>query len=810
MKTLLFGFAAIFFYTPTFFAQHIQCREKANRDPIPGVRLTDQHKHIAITDNNGNADISGFNVNDSILLTALGYYTIKTLFPKLDTVILMQVMPVQLEEVVSSAHRMNERWSDLPYTLKTLKKSEIEFVNAPQSADLLLNTGMVFVQKSQLGGGSPVLRGFEANKVLLVIDGIRMNNAIYRAGHLQDVIGIDAQMLDRVEILFGPSSTVYGSDALGGVMHFFTKQAQFSNSDAIKVHANAFTRFASVNNEQTAHADVSIGGRQWGSITNISYSQFGDLRSGTQKYGSMPQNWDCKYYVTTTWINNKPFDSMQVNLQPQIMKRSGYSQYDVMQRFLFKTGKLLHDFNFQYSQSSPVNRYDRLSEISSSTQQLKFAEWNYGPQKRLLAAYTTSVNIYKPWGDHIRSILSYQKIDQDRISRAFKSSKRISQMEDVDVLALNLDINKNIFSRHELRYGMELTFNNVTSTAHVYDFITGSTGSAKTRYGDAGNSMYTQGFYITYAWEIQPDLIFHSGARLTANQLESIFKDTSFYRSPILKVSLQNEALCANVGITWKSENDYKFSVLANSGFRSPNVDDLSKLFESNASVLIVPNPNLKPEYVKNLECNLSKSIANKFRYDMALFFTQMEQVMVTAPYTKLNGTDTMRYNGSVKKIQALQNQDRAFIYGAACHIQYQLNQQLMLYTQLNYTYGRYSNLKSDTLLPLDHIPPLFGQCGMRVYATRFETEGFLRFNAAKASADYSLSGEDNAVYSANIIKGYTPAWFTLNLRFAFNFNENFRLNAACENLTDARYRVFASGINAPGRNFIISLRYKF
>lgn len=809
MKRILFWLIAIYFYLPAFKAQHIQCRDKANRDPIPGVLLKDKHQHFTLTDNNGHADVKEFNALDSIIITAMGYYSQAIIFPKSDTVIQMQVMPVLLEEVVSSAHRANEPWVDVPYTLKAIKKSEIEFVNAPQSADLLLNTGLVFVQKSQLGGGSPILRGFEANKVLLVIDGIRMNNAIYRAGHLQDVMSIDAQMLDRVEVLFGPSSTVYGSDALGGVMHFFTKQPQFSYSDALKVHVNAFTRFASVNIEQTAHTDVSVGGRNWAGITNVSYSQFGDLRSGARTYGPMPQFWDCKYYVSTSWINNKPVDSMLVNTQPDIMKRSGYSQFDIMQRIYIKTGKTLHDINFQYSESSPVNRYDRLSEISSSSQLLKFAEWQYGPQKRLLAAYTTSTNLYALWADHVRCILSFQNIDQDRISRAFKSSKRISQMEDIDVLALNVDINKNIFQQHEIRYGMELTFNNVQSTANSFDFNTGIYSSAKTRYGDAGNSMNTQGIYFTHSWEVQPHLILHEGLRFTANQLQSLFKDTSFYRSPYLNVSLQNQALSANVGITWKAENDYKLSVLANSGFRSPNVDDLSKLFESNTSVLIVPNPHLKPEYVKNFEFNLSKLVSYKFRYDAALFFTQINQVMVTAPYTALNGTDTMRYNGSIKSIQAVQNQDRAFIYGANCNLQYQLNQQLMLYTQINYTYGRYNNIKTDTLLPLDHIPPVFGQSGMRVFASRFEGDGFLRFNGAKRSADYSLSGEDNAVYSADKIKGHTPAWFTLNLRLAYTFNAHFRINVACENITDARYRVFASGINAPGRNFICSLRYK-
>ena len=75
------------------------------------------------------------------------------------------------------------------------------------TADILTQSGHVFVQKSQSGGGSPVIRGFEASRVLLMVDGVRLNNAIFRAGHLQNIITVDNMILDRVEVIYGPSST---------------------------------------------------------------------------------------------------------------------------------------------------------------------------------------------------------------------------------------------------------------------------------------------------------------------------------------------------------------------------------------------------------------------------------------------------------------------------------------------------------------------------------------------------------------------------------------------------------------------------
>ena len=127
-----------------------------------------------------------------------------------------------LEEVVIYG-RTDAREIDLPYQVTRLKSEEIFSSNAQNSADALTFNPGVYVQKSQLGGGSPVLRGFEANKVLLVVDGVRLNNAIYRNGHLQNAITIDPAVLDQLEVIFGAGSLLYGSEALGGVVHFRTK-----------------------------------------------------------------------------------------------------------------------------------------------------------------------------------------------------------------------------------------------------------------------------------------------------------------------------------------------------------------------------------------------------------------------------------------------------------------------------------------------------------------------------------------------------------------------------------------------------------
>ena len=96
-----------------------------------------------------------------------------------------------LEGVVISANKWEQKLNEVPNKIVKINKNDILRNNPQTSADLLGQSGNVFIQKSQLGGGSPMIRGFATNRVLLVADGVRMNNAIYRSGNLQNVISID-------------------------------------------------------------------------------------------------------------------------------------------------------------------------------------------------------------------------------------------------------------------------------------------------------------------------------------------------------------------------------------------------------------------------------------------------------------------------------------------------------------------------------------------------------------------------------------------------------------------------------------------
>lgn len=709
---------------------------------------------------------------------------------------------ILLNEVVFAANKEQEKKSDVPFSMSIIKAKEIQLSNPQTSADMLMNTGQVFVQKSQMGGGSPVLRGFEANKVLLVVDGVRMNNAIYRGGHTQDVITIDPNMLERAEVVFGPSSVIYGSDALGGTMHFITRKPVLSYDSSLYVTGNAFLRYASINNEQTGHLDINLGWRRFASLTSITRSEFGDLRMGATinpYYGDF--GWNRNYIERVNGV-----DSIFVNKDPLLQRFTGYTQLDVMQKFMFmQNEKITHNLNIQISTSSNIPRYDRLQQLGGDSL-LRFAEWDYGPQNRALVAYNLTLKGNNKLYDDAEIIASMQIIEQDRITRRRNSLNRKSQNEDVTVAALNADFHKTFLEKHELRYGLEFTHNIVKSTATNTDISNEAVTPSDTRYPGGDNSMTTAALYVSHSWEINKKLILSEGLRLSFVNLQAEWTDTTFFPFPYTEVTQSAVAPSGNIGIVWSPISTLRFNAIGSTGFRAPNLDDLSKVFESAAGTLIVPNPDLKPEYAFGGELGGSWEFTKGVQLELNGYYTALTNAIVVRPST-FSGSDSILYDGSLSQVVSSQNADRAYVTGFTGGLTGDLNDNFSFRGTVSYTYGRYKDTENDTLIPLDHIPPVFGQTALTYHTRKFECELFVRYNGWKRLKDYSPSGEDNLPQAT--VQGM-PAWTTLNARAGYQINYWVRLTMAVENIMDINYRHFASGVSSPGRNFIISAKARF
>ena len=249
-------------------AQTISVLEENTNTPISGVTIFNLKKNKSVITNlDGKASIDQF--NDDELLYFQNILYIKKAIKKSsiianDLVVYMEPSIEGLDQVVISASKFEQSKRDIPQTIVNINAKDIQFENPQTSADLLESTGNVYIQKSQLGGGSPMIRGFSTNRLLITVDGVRMNNATFRGGNLQNVISIDPFTIQNTEITLGAGSVVYGSDAIGGVMSFYTKKPQLSYKDSLYFSANAAARYASANHEKTGHLDFELRNKEMG------------------------------------------------------------------------------------------------------------------------------------------------------------------------------------------------------------------------------------------------------------------------------------------------------------------------------------------------------------------------------------------------------------------------------------------------------------------------------------------------------------------------------------------------------------------
>jgi len=662
------------------------------------------------------------------------------------------------------------------------------------TGDILIQSGQVFVQKSQSGGGSPVIRGFEASRVLLMVDGVRLNNAIFRGGHLQNIITIDNMILDRVEVIYGPSSTLYGSDALGGVVNMFTKKPILTTTTNWKTNANLIQRYASGQNENRTHVDVNIANNKWAYLTSYTYGSFGDLRQGANRSATYPDFGKRTFYV----VREAGADVVKVNEDVNVQKLSGYQQTDLLQKVLYKPNENSeHLLNIQISNSSNINRYDRLTETSKGLP--VYAEWYYGPQIRNLISYKYTATKLPGYFSDLMVTSSFQDIEESRISRRYNTTAKDFRFERVHVLGVNADL-LHKQSNGEIHLGAESYTNFVQSTAERLNIATNALSRITTRYSDGPTKMSYNALYLQQTKQLDAHWVLNDGIRLNLVQLDARFADTTLMHFPFNRAIQNNTAVTGNLGIAYNGENGYRATAGLSSGFRSPNVDDLTKVFDTKTGYVVVPNKDLKPEYTYNAEINISHT-GNIASWGASVFYTWFNNAIVVSKYN-WNGQDNIMYQNVLSAVYAPQNQASAKLYGFNLNGKLKLFNNTQLHGTYTYTKGTYNN--GITSMPLDHIPPAYGRVGLKKGADKFNVEGFILFNGWKRKSDYNLNGEDNEQYATP--EGM-PSWMTVNFSSYYTPNKKLSLGVQIENIADKNYRYFASGISAVGRNFIVSCR---
>jgi len=784
-------------------AQQITVIEKTTREPIEHVTVVNPRSGFStLTDAKGHAQLERTRPDDTLHIQHLAYYPVRRTLADIQAdagEVRMDERLLNLEEVVVSASKWEQNRRDIPHEIQTIAPREIAFINPQTAADMLDHLPDVFVQKSQMGGGSPVLRGFEANKVLIVVDGVRLNNAIYRSGHLQNVIMLDPNIVENAEVIFGPGSVIYGSDALGGVMDFHTRSPRLSIGGGAEFGGHAWVRHSTANMEKTGHVDINLGFDRVGFLTSVSYSDFGDMRAGNIRNPFYP-DWGKRFHYADR-IGGE--DVMLANDNPNVQKFSGYSQLNLLQKIRYTPDALTNiEYSLHYSTTSDIPRYDRLAEYTDGT--LKYATWKYGPQSWMMHAFAAALSMPNPLYDNLRIVAAWQTVDEDRIDRRFGRTDERHREEDISVYSLNADAYRLLddADRHRLFYGAEVVLNDVQSSAYSLDITTGARAPESTRYPDGGSTMNTFAAYLTWRWHMSERWTLNTGMRYSHVLLDASFEDKTFYDFPFDELSINTGALNGAVGLVYRPEPDFAVNLNLSSGFRAPNVDDAGKVFDSSPGSVVVPNPDLSPEYAYNAELGIEKTFASSLHVSLTGWYTHLTDVIARRDY-HFNGQDSIMYDGTLSQVQANINAGEGRIYGASAGVLADITPDFSISSSLTWTQGW--DITDD--VPLAHIPPMFGQTRFIYRRDRFKGEFFVIYNGWKHIEDYAPSGVDN---DAEATVHGTPSWLTLNLRGSYQLTDTFQLTAALENILDQHYRPFSSGISAAGRNLVLAIRSSF
>lgn len=795
-KYLIFLFVALF--QEIGYSQIVKIIDKDTGETLPFVNIKCQENNNYVTTNvGGEASLEELADCSNLIISYLGYGTLNLGMEEINSetaIIELSNAGLALNEVVVSATKWKQSSDNIPAKIISISPKEISFQNPQTAADLLSLSGKVFIQKSQQGGGSPMIRGFATNRLLYSVDGIRMNTAIFRGGNIQNVINLDPFAVENVEVVFGPGSVTYGSDAIGGVMSFQTIKPQFTLHDKLNLTGKAISRFSTANQEKTGHVHFNVGGKKLASATSLSFWNYNHLRQGSNG----PDDYIKDYYVERQ--GNEDIVVRQEN--PLLQVPSAYDQFNVLQKFRYKINDHLElDYGFHFSRTSSYGRYDRHNRVRNGT--ARYAEWDYGPQSwmmHMLAANYKKTTILMD-ENYVR--IAYQQFGESRISRNLNNKNRDIQTEQVDAYSFNWDFVKGLSERHLIYYGTEYVLNKVKSTGLITNIIENTSIEGPSRYPAA--DWITYGIYVQDEFKVNDKLSMLSGIRYSRFSLNAQF-NTDLFPLPFDEACLNNGSLTGSIGTVIRPNETTVINMNLGTAYRAPNVDDVGKVFDSEPGAVTVPNPDIQSEYAYNADLGMTKIFNEKLKVDLTFYFTYLDNALVRRNF-QLNNQDSILYEGFLSQVQAIQNAAFARIFGVQAGIEYNYSNHWRLRSDYNLQHGR-EVLDDGSISPSRHAAPSFGNTRIEYKHKKWVVQLYSLYQAGikHEMMPDEEKGKDEIYALDENGNTYAPSWYTINLKSSYRLNQHFNINLGFENLTDQRYRPFSSGISGAGRNVVLSI----
>jgi hemoglobin/transferrin/lactoferrin receptor protein len=621
----------------------------------------------------------------------------------------IQLSPVIMQlnqQTVTTAQRTESHDFIRPEVTSVISARDLR-QRAPRTVpEALFGTTGVWLQKTNHGGGSPFVRGLTGQQTLLLVDGIRLNNATFRSGPNQYLNTIDPQSVRQIEVVRSTGSVAYGSDAIGGVVNVLTKTPQFA--DRPGVTGSFFGKAMTQDMEYSGRAELGFSSANVAVLGGLAYRKFGDLVAGEGLGKESP---------------------------------TGYNQLsgDIKARFRL-SNRLVATAAYQHLNQDSVPVYHRVRLEN-------YAYYQFNPQRRKLA-YARLEGFYnRPWLESVQLTASWQQQTEGRQSQRNSNPTAIYERDETTSTGLTLLARANPARFWQMQNGIEWYHDGVGSKREDVNTQTKAVTPKRGLYPD-GASMNSLAVFSLHTLTFDR-LTLTGGARYNAFSIR--IPEQTLGSAGTGNARVQPSAVVGNIGASYAIVPALRVVASVQSAFRAPNVDDLGTLGIVDFRYE-VPNANLKPEQ------SFNKEIGVKVR-------TQRFSATVLAYHNRLSnfisrvrsGTDSIQGYPVYLK----QNSAESFIKGLEADVEYEFADNWLAYAGATYTYGQNKTANE----PFRRIPPMNGRLSLTYQPV---TGWWARAELLVAGAQTRLAQGDKD--DNRITKGGTPAWQIINLNGGYRW----------------------------------------
>lgn len=661
--------------------------------------------------------------------------------------------PQRLPEMTVTATREERSRSDVSQAVSTVEQDDIARQTPGALPDLFRGATGVFVQQTTPGQAAPIIRGLIGSSVLMLVDGMRLNSAFFRPAPNQYFALVDPYNVERLEIVRGPGSTLYGSDAMGGVIQIFTPLPKFSG-EQWQGRGQWLGQFGSADVSQVSRFSLAGGKKGIAVSGGFTYQNRDDLRDGGHLGKQHPSAFDVYAADGTLFLDNDRQDLL---------------------------------LNLQYVRQPKTPRFDELTPGYGQTQP-NSAVFFFEPNDRLFLhgryRWRTPFSLL----DAVQLHVAFQEINDDRRSRDFASVQEDRERNRSRLTGVTLQLSSHWRDWLVLTYGGEVYFDEVASRRQRRHLETGGTSRPASRFAD-GSTMETFAFYVQDEIHLHPRFTITLGGRVSYFAVDIPTADRT------VGAKLHWTDLTGSVGLLYRVTPELSLVANGARGFRAPNIFDLSTLGPRPGNRFQIPNPQLQPEQILSADVGVKMSFID-FTGEAFGFYASYDD--------KIEAVSTGAVTANGRSIVQSANLNSVTLVGAEAGGRWHVSKWLEVSSTFTFTWGE-EKFPNGQQTPADRIPPPTGRVRAFVQLnSRLWVEPYLEY----AFSQRRLSARDRE--DPRINPQGTPGWLTVSSRVGWEIHRDVLMRLSVENVFDKTYRQHGSGMNAPGLNAIVTLETHF